>query len=71
MDLIVFLAFMMLGGEYVFHTTFGYVKMEKFAPDDSRLDDIFTIFFDSIQDITRFRLNFSLNWLIQIYANLL
>jgi hypothetical protein len=45
--------------------------MEKGAPDNSRLDNIFAIFVHRLQNITRLRLDLSLNRLVQVHANLL
>jgi hypothetical protein len=51
--------------------TVGNGKLEKRAPDNGRLDNIFAIFVNRLQDITRLGLDLSLNWLVQAHANLL
>jgi hypothetical protein len=51
--------------------TVGNGRLEKRAPDNGRLDYIFAIFVDRLQDITRLGLDLSLNWLVQVHANLL
>jgi hypothetical protein len=45
--------------------------IEKGAPDNSCLDNIFAIFVDRLQDITRLCLDLGLNGLIQVHAYLL
>ena len=51
--------------------TVGNGRLEKRAPDNGRLDNVFAIFVDRLQDITRLGLDLSLNWLVQAHANLL
>jgi hypothetical protein len=49
----------------------GKRKLEKRAPDNGRLDNIFAVFVDGLQYITRLGLDLSLDWLIQVHPNLL
>ena len=49
----------------------GNKRLERHPPDNGRLDNIFAIFVDCLQDITRLGLDLSLNWLVQVHANLL
>jgi len=43
--------------------------MEKCAPDNSCLNNIFAIFVNRLQDVSGFRLNHSLDWLVQVHTN--
>jgi len=59
---------MMLGRAYRFRQL---KETERCVPDNSRLNNIFAIFVDRLQDVTRLGLNLSLDWLVQVHTNLL
>jgi hypothetical protein len=46
-------------------------RLERRQPDNGRLGNTFAIFVDCLQDITRLGLDLSLNWLVQVHADLL
>lgn len=47
------------------------IQLSNDSPNDSRLDHVLTVFINSLEDITRLSLNFSLDWQVQVNTDLL
>lgn len=62
---------MILVGHAKSMKTVGNGRPERHAPDNGRLNYIFAIFVDRLQDITRLGLDLGLYGLVQVHANLL